>query len=459
MGKLLDIAKSLGSVIGLSSPLGKWILEVATTIDADRAAVAPGRFTGDLLVWNAATMEWQPSTEGLPYLTQASWAVDSVNGNDANAGTPAAPLKTLAELERRLFSRTANTAITVDLLGDFPGQFIAAVIGMSANQRITWRATPTQQATGIVTAFTPTNGATQDARLADTTTPIVWAAHVQRRVRLTSGANAGAYAWVLADLGANTARVSQFISPTTLLAVSPAVNNTFAIETLTTRIAGIDCRVFNGLGAVENLAVESDAPGGRLSFGACPGSASQFLMTGCRFQTNQAGFIIGTALRLTGCSNSATLSSGLAAIIVSGHAGFATLQANQGRLIFAVAASFMQNAQITASLGAFVSLQSAVGSFDRAGAGVVNVLIDVLAQMDNTALLWGLNNTNTGPAVQIRSRGGLTWSAVATQPTITSAGGDVQVGGAAVTTWAAIAGSPQSSIVNANNGAQAGLKS
>jgi len=419
--------------------------------------------TGQVLLspnTNLAVVTGVGTDEG--YLTQIDWGVSSTTGNDNNVGTAASPLLTLAELARRWNGRSFAPGIgtiSVALTGDFPTQFIDALVDVS-NQRINWTGTPTLQATGVVTAFTATNAATsQDARLADTTTPIVWAAHVQRRVRLTSGANSGAFAWVLADLGANTARVSQFISPTTLAAVSPAVNDTFAIETLGTRIAGIDCLLFNGVGSVENLAIEADAPGGRLSFAQCPGSASQFLVTGCRMQTQQLGFVIGSNPRLNGCSNVATLSSGLATLIISGHAAFATVLANQGRIIFAVAPSFLQNAQIQANLGAFVSVQAAVGSFDRTGVGSFNVVIDVLAQMDNTAILWGLNNTNTGGAVQVRSRGGISWNSAGNQPTITSTGGDVVLGGAAAVTWATVAAAAQSSMWNLNNGAMAGLRS
>jgi len=457
----------VSAAIQAGAALGATSLQFAGNglTEAPAGQVNVGANADGSIIVNADDIQVNPAllspTGGLGYLTQAAWFVNSATGNDANDGATAlTPLLTLAELARRFSGRVANTAITVDLAGDFPTQMLHSLTSLTAGQRITWRGTPTTQATGVVTAFTATNAATsQDARLADTTTPIVWAAHVQRRVRLTSGANVGAFAWVLADLGANTARVSQFISPTTLAAVSPAVNDTFAVETLGTRIAGIDCLLLNGVGSVENLAIEADAPGGRLSFAQCPGSASQFLITGCRIQTQQLGFVIGSNPRLNGCSNAATLSSGLASLIISAHAAFATVLANQGRIIFAVAASFLQNAQIQANLGAFVSVQAAVGSFDRTGVGAFNIVIDVLAQMDNSAILWGLNNTNTGGAVQVRSRGGISWNSAGNQPTVTSTGGDVVLGGAVAVSWATIAAAGQSSMWNLNNGAMAGLRS
>ncbi len=52
------------------------------------------------------------------YGSQAAWAINAATGSDSNAGTPAAPLATMAELSSRLSGQLIRQATTVSIVGN-----------------------------------------------------------------------------------------------------------------------------------------------------------------------------------------------------------------------------------------------------------------------------------------------------------------------------------------------------
>jgi hypothetical protein len=399
------------------------------------------------------------------YLTQTAWFVDSVNGKDTNNGlTSATAIRSLVELSRRWEGRVFNPSIgsvTVTLAGSFATE-VLAWLGVRNDIPITVQAAATLQGSGVVSAFTALAAPATDAKLTDATTPTNWAAHVGRRIRLTSGADAGSYAWVLKDLGGNQARVSQFINPTTLAAVSPGIGVTFAIETLDVPIGGLNC-FSSGTGTVtiKNVGIATLASTTNLMF-AAGGNPTAFVIEGARLHTNS--FLTSfsdSAFRMVACSNASQIFTGKGSVAnFLGHAAFATINCQQGGDVrFANVASCFQAARISIALAGYVDTSAIIAIFDLTGAGTSCIGIDTSSSMDIFATIMGINNTNTGPGVQIRSGGKLTWSSAGVIPTITATGGDLIIGGAAATTWAAVAAAPQSSVQNANNGAMAGLRS
>src|SRR5574340_1234089 len=86
-----------GAVVWCSETQCDWRFQRGSTAAADNVNVVqpasgPGRFQ----------REYPNSTLGEPFLTQATWYVDSITGNDLNSGVSAGTaLKTLAELSRR----------------------------------------------------------------------------------------------------------------------------------------------------------------------------------------------------------------------------------------------------------------------------------------------------------------------------------------------------------------------
>ena len=215
----------------LASLFGAWLTQASHALDYLLATVA------SLLI-------------GFPFLTQSTWYVDSVNGNDANTGaTAGTALKTLAELTRRFQARLLAQDTTINLSGTFTN-FLSLRCSITQGKTLTVQGTMTQASAGSITAaFVAYAPATNvDAKLTDATQ--TWATQVDRRIRMTSGAAADSIAWVLKDLGANVARVSQFvlrgIAGNSGKMVTPAQNDTYVVETYNATVYGLDVVVGGG---------------------------------------------------------------------------------------------------------------------------------------------------------------------------------------------------------------------
>jgi len=173
------------------------------------------------------------------FITQSDWCVDSESGDDGNVGTTASPIKTLSELSRRWSGKvvaSANVSPTICLLGTFPSSSLALNSTITRGQSLLISGSLTTVTVGTITTFTARAAASNTSAtiLAD----ISFASYVKKRIRLTSGVNANAIAWVLADLGGNSCRVSCFVSNTNASAVLPSDGDTFVIESFPTLVGG-----------------------------------------------------------------------------------------------------------------------------------------------------------------------------------------------------------------------------
>lgn len=413
-------------------------------------ALAPAN--GDTLTFNGTT--WVPGG----FMTQAAWFVNSATGLDTNDGATApTALKTLAELQRRFEGKISFLAHTITLSGTFPTEMLA--LNFTSYGSVSVAGAATLSVAGITTAFTALAAPATDAKLTDTTTPIVWAARVGQRLRLTSGANIGGIATVLKDLGANQARVSQFINPNTGANAPPAVNDTFAVETLDVVIGGVQFHIL-GTGAIELLDVTITQLANTSSYFNVRGSNNNGCsIRKCRFNTNT--FILGTgsSFNFFACSNTATapMFMGRESVgVIIGHAAFSDITITTPWMLFAATATCFQGCALNVATGAGCDIAATLAFYDRTGA---NPCIDaqVGASINATATCMGIGNTTTGVGIRARSAGSFVWSSAGVAPTVTGAGGDTSIGGV-VTTYAVIAAAPQASIMNANNGAIVGLR-
>lgn len=193
---------------------------------------------------------------GLGFLTQSAFYVNAATGNDANDGaTPTTALLTLAELARRLNGRTLAASLTdfiVTITGAFPTQVLAAELLVAGPTIVQFQGgAPTQLDSGTVTAFTAMNPA-GGVRAALTDAAQDFSGYINKRIRLTSGANVGAVAWICSLGGGNTvANVSEFVASPSLATgwpvatiVTPAVNDTYVIEDLSASCDAHAVRVF-----------------------------------------------------------------------------------------------------------------------------------------------------------------------------------------------------------------------
>lgn len=181
------------------------------------------------------------STTAPDWCSQASWGVDPVLGDDENVGTPASPLATFDELNRRLSTAALRQDTTVTIPAgaaisdvvlnlDF-GTFLFSIIG-----------TPTVVATDVVNTYTDRVHATPIASQLTSVGIADFTPYAGMRVRITSGASAGAIAWITRSnpggVGVATARTSRFATKATLIsspaAAVPLAGSSFVIESLPT---------------------------------------------------------------------------------------------------------------------------------------------------------------------------------------------------------------------------------
>lgn len=235
----------------------------------------------------------QPNA-ALPYVTQASWAVDAAVGNDSNVGTPAAPLRSLPELTRRLSGRIFAASVvnpTVDLIGDFSSQdLVLDPIVVPAQTNVRLRGRMTTVYAGTVNLYSAENPGVALAVLRDLGADFsLW---IGKRVRFTSGPASGMTCIIL-DIsgGVQSALVTTCVSESAATA-NPVAGNTFVIEDWGTKVRTVNVDILGGptinppttMARCSDLFVQSPNPGSSRN--------NWFLVNG----TRTAGYVYGCKL-------------------------------------------------------------------------------------------------------------------------------------------------------------------
>lgn len=176
--------------------------------------------------------------------SQRDWYVDAVNGNDANPGTGALPLRTLEGLELKLggglpgqwLGVPSGTTITVHLVSaDYSAQPTWQLrVNAREGGRVVVLCAQTVLHTGLLSGATNQNSATNTPYQITDSGALSWTPYVGLFVRLTSGPNTGARAVILKDQGAGVARCSEFTTaafdnPSPAIGVVLAGNETYEI--------------------------------------------------------------------------------------------------------------------------------------------------------------------------------------------------------------------------------------
>lgn len=238
-----------GTQIYVSTTKSQW----TAVIEAD-----PGTSNGITIVRDATnTITYYRSTETqLVFSFQTAWYIDSINGNDENNGSIAFPIKTWAELERRLGTSRLNGHYYIFA----PNGFIATDyvrmrfnMGLNGQIHIIGSQTPIAGTNQILTGVTALDRATGQHQEI-TVNAFDWTPYVNKMVRITASAapgNVGAIAWVQANLGAGKARVCAF-----QLTVYGAVGTTvFSSLTLVTPLVGDTIEVVNLASIPEKISI------------------------------------------------------------------------------------------------------------------------------------------------------------------------------------------------------------
>lgn len=196
------------------------------------------------------------------YSTQDEWYIDPSAGNDSATGAIGEPLKTFREFARRM-NGVLKQRTHVIIMGNLP-----STDPLALSLRVEWDKilSPSQppeldiEGTTSSPAFSSTVTSAANAVPSSNSSPTLtdtsvanFTTHVGKIVRVTSGASNGASAWVALNLGSNTARVSEWISPTGFLggvATAPSGGDTYSIYDQITVDSNPDISLFGGSGAI-----------------------------------------------------------------------------------------------------------------------------------------------------------------------------------------------------------------
>ncbi len=494
MSKLLEIATATEQP--LRTRFGRWMLEVSKAVDGlvagsfgfqslllPEQGTPPPAVPGAGVVFAAdangtSELFFREDTGAVlqvtGYLAQFTWYANSSTGNDANDGaTPATALRTLPELARRLVGKYSKSNVTINLTGQFADPLTLEFLGSPGLTCVVNGETPTTidsgSLTGAYQAYSP--AANTDARLTDAAQ--AWAPNINARVRMTSGAASGAIAWVLAEPVATVARIGQLVNRTTGNASpNPGIGDTYVVETLPTTMRGYHVRLgggikFKAFDLVSHCESNDELAQYIVASGQIAGTTDQIPMcqlNGCKFENaviaaTQRQNLTQSHVGFIGTHSTCALSFSHSRWLCNSHSTTGNVALNAGSRADVQVHFIGQGAGLT--LFSFSACQltidgnavaAGIGLYSVGGASALEIgpaseVVPALA--GNT--LFGTSNTAT-QSCRVRSGAGFHYL---TTPTITGPATDCLVGGTAFT-WAAIAGSPQASVMNANNGARAG---
>jgi hypothetical protein len=186
----------------------------------------------------------------LNWVNQASWFLDPAAGNDENSGdVVGSPLLTLAELTRRINGASIIATTTITLAAGTYGD-LTLDLSVATGVFVIVQGALTTSATGTLSAVTdsaPLAFPGVSTRGAVTNTGGDPAYVDRTRLRLTSGTNSGALAWVTRVIATDNANVSRWANAnptvTTLPTIGNAgVGNTYAVEAFASTIRRLSLR-------------------------------------------------------------------------------------------------------------------------------------------------------------------------------------------------------------------------
>lgn len=195
-----------GAGVNMLSVKDFWQLDKTSTLVADNITIVAAADGGMWIRKNLGDETWRE---------QATWHINETTGDDENDGAAAGtPLETFAELMRRLGTDPVRIAMTVYIDSDLNQDCdITCRTDDDAGVLIIQGNAPTTIYSGTLTGVQAINAAAgNDGQVTDAAIPVSWTASGcdQLLIELTSGANAGAVAWLMRDLGAKTDRHSRF---------------------------------------------------------------------------------------------------------------------------------------------------------------------------------------------------------------------------------------------------------
>lgn len=418
-----------GTLVFVRSVRDFFVLHKTSALTADDITIADAVGGGQWLRKFTSSVRW---------LTQATWYVDPAAADDEGDGSVGDPLQTHAELGRRALNqgREIEQSVTVNIVASLPESDPVEIDvtfpegALPQPPFIRYLGAPTTVRSGTFDAVTPLVSGTALPTVTDGVGGS-FAAQIRQRVRLTSGAEAGARAWLMRDDGGSTATTSAWFQPNAggigfvpPVLVDPTTDD-YVVETLpAVRISrvkmgqGVYGGVFVPL-VFEDLFVGStntDAPPrvtnlDNTFFLACELSAvfhdkARLVGTGCLLQRRVT--FVNSDVDLYACA-------------VTGS-GWSAVNSRCSLLDEATAVGVpLITGLFTADSAYFVGDVSA----HDAGGGQSGIELPATNQLVASGLVWGTGNAGYG----INCRGGQFFYAPGTLPTVTGALGDTRIGG------------------------------
>jgi hypothetical protein len=390
-----------------------------------------------------------PGTSSAGVMSQLTWFIDSVNGNDANSGqTAATALKTDAERQRRMGTTPFWNAGAYHLryLNDVGVNDTVVLAGTRAsNSQIFVHGSAVDHQgkatlfSGTIDLLTAQNPATNTPwQITSNAIPVTWVASglIGQRLRLTSGAATGAISFPIKDLAAKKARFCEFrgavsyvvpVNPSQLIATAtPALTNTFVVESL----VAIPTLLIT-LQAADNFTVNAGSP---VIFDSVQIGSGDFTMDGadaidfdgCIMTLfENAAFILGTILSGCRLTISATISGPSFMSLVAGYSDTLVTGSPSAQVI--VLSNFMvQGAQFVVP-GHAAWLHGAVFDSPSSGIGLFENGTFHASTQSGTLACWGSGNAGVGLEIKANYANYVSGSLAGF--TITGTGGDFSIGG------------------------------
>ncbi len=174
-----------------------------------------------------------------PWATLAEIRVNALTGNDENSGVAGSPIQTLDELRFRtwLYAPAQPTRVVIEQSAPLEN-LVCRVYSTAANS-FTVAGTTTELYRDTCLAWTNANRATPELNLLTATGLADWTPYVGRRLRVTTGAAAGAVGRIMCaspkGAGLNVARLSRIAVPGPFFwDTNMAPGDEFVIESLST---------------------------------------------------------------------------------------------------------------------------------------------------------------------------------------------------------------------------------
>lgn len=404
-----------------------YVLNRSSALPADGINVVAGAVGGgQWLRKNLGSERWR---------SQAAWEVDPGTGNDENTGAPAAPLATWAEFVRRMGPGNVDAipqTINVTLLADLPdtdpitGSFLFVE---TAALRITGTATTVASgtldagSTNVVPNSAPAK--VVDAAIGD------WTPFVGQRVRLTSGAASGAWAWLALILAPVTeARISPWANVTsapfydnaTFALATASVGDDYVVETLSRCMLG-DITVSSprrnsatDIGALVLIDLTIGSTTGTLARAQIGATVA----VGCRMDTQR---VTGTSVLLANCRAEYCVVDDIAVLVRAGLQSTVGMLNETGAMVLIDMEHMAQGVTLTGQMNDGNRGTWQLDECSCFDAPLAGVFCNVNQAVRLIGIVWG-----SGNLVGIGTAGRVTYATAGVKPTITGTAGDTFIG-------------------------------